>query len=89
LEVRKNSLTCGGFASHVVSLQLLHWESCTALPRCQIRLATTSSAINDKSLSNFTMSNSELAASYAALILADDGVEITVCQLLRNRKNPR
>lgn len=25
------------------------------------------------------MSTSELAASYAALILADDGVEITVC----------
>lgn len=27
---------------------------------------------------NITMSNSELAASYAALILADDGVEVTV-----------
>lgn len=25
------------------------------------------------------MSNSELATSYAALILADDGVDITVC----------
>lgn len=25
------------------------------------------------------MSNAELATSYAALILADDGVEITVC----------
>ncbi len=26
-----------------------------------------------------TMSTSELASSYAALILADDGIEITVC----------
>jgi len=78
----KNSLTCGGGPSHVFSLQLLNLDCCTALRLCQIRPATTSSATYDKSLSYFTMSNSELAASYAALILADDGVEITVCLLL-------
>jgi len=27
------------------------------------------------------MSNAELATSYAALILADDGVDITVCRM--------
>jgi hypothetical protein len=31
------------------------------------------------------MSTAELAVSYAALILADDGVEITVCQTLKNQ----
>merc|ERR1711964_293124 len=32
-------------------------------------------------LSNFKMSNAELAVSYAALILADDGVDITADKL--------
>lgn len=39
------------------------------------------------------MSTAELAASYAALILADDGVEITVCQkvpeVTRRKKRSR
>jgi hypothetical protein len=34
--------------------------------------------ISAGNLQIFTMSNAELATSYAALILADDGVEITV-----------
>ncbi|KAL2073167.1 hypothetical protein VTL71DRAFT_10491, partial [Oculimacula yallundae] len=36
---------------------------------------------NQNPLSNFKMSNAELAVSYAALILADDGVDITADKL--------
>ena len=36
-----------------------------------------------------TMSTAELATSYAALILADDGVEITVCIFFAPRKDSR
>jgi len=38
------------------------------------------STLSTTTFHNIAMSTAELAASYAALILADDGVEITVCQ---------
>lgn len=37
----------------------------------------------------FKMSTAELASSYAALILADDGVEITVSATRRRQSRPR
>ena len=54
-------------ATKIIDLSLDD-ERCDALP------------INNNSLNTQTgkMSNSELAASYAALILADDGIDITV-----------
>jgi len=49
-------------------------------------ITTTSSLVNEARYINdstlLTMSTAELAASYAALILADDGVEVTVSALL-------
>jgi len=42
----------------------------------QRHLTTNNSAVFQQ---HYTMSTSELAVSYAALILADEGLEITVC----------
>lgn len=53
----------------------MHLESNRASSTLDIPTITTTL---DNRVTSVTMSNAEVASSYAALILADDGVEITV-----------
>jgi hypothetical protein len=50
----------------------------TATPKTSRDLYTSIRHIYHDTSSTVAMSNPELASSYAALILADDGVDITV-----------
>lgn len=59
----------------------------------KVRSAAASTAPSHERKSNIAilqvdkMSNAELATSYAALILADDGVDITVRSIVQNRSS--